>query len=422
MDQKQFDTLLSDADTQLRRLRMLYDQWFMGIERLEPAIPRKELEDLLARLRKEQVTNTAARFRLQQLVARHMTYATHWRRIGRQIEEGTFKRDVLRARRQRRGTAERDYGDPELELSYDVDIDLELDAVLDEANRAAEDATRPRLQPVAAEALPETVPNHRPIRVNSTATRTFGPAPPLPAAGSGSPGELAAAAALSPPRLIVGPPAPPLRAPALSMPPGEAGAAAASVGAGAITGAAAPGASAGRAHRAISPFAMPPTPSGIPKPKPVEGHKPPPPPPLASHFPPALSIQPSKPGALTNGVAARLSMTGGLPSIPKAPAVPNLSRAPVAPRPVPSLHAQAAAPAAASGNGAFSPADVQRIYTQYLSARKQNAERVDNVKLDTIEKTIRGMLPQLEKKHAGKKIDFEVVMKDGKVALKPVAK
>jgi hypothetical protein len=70
----------------------------------------------------------------------------------------------------------------------------------------------------------------------------------------------------------------------------------------------------------------------------------------------------------------------------------------------------------------FSTDDVQRVYTQYLAARKQNAERTDNVKRDTIEKTIRTMLPQLEKKHAGKKIDFEVVVKDGKVALKPVAR
>ena len=70
----------------------------------------------------------------------------------------------------------------------------------------------------------------------------------------------------------------------------------------------------------------------------------------------------------------------------------------------------------------MSTEDVQRIYSNYVAARKQNAERVDNVKLDNIEKTLRGMLPQLEKKHAGKKIDFEVVVKDGKVALKPVAK
>jgi hypothetical protein len=83
----------------------------------------------------------------------------------------------------------------------------------------------------------------------------------------------------------------------------------------------------------------------------------------------------------------------------------------------------AAAPRPANSNGPGSSSfDMERIYSQYVTARERNAERTDNVKRDSLEKTIRGMLPQLEKKHAGKKIDFEVVVKDGKVALKPVAK
>jgi hypothetical protein len=65
---------------------------------------------------------------------------------------------------------------------------------------------------------------------------------------------------------------------------------------------------------------------------------------------------------------------------------------------------------------------MERIYTQYLAARARNSERTDNVKRDSLEKTIRGMLPQLQQKHLGKKIDFDVVVKDGKVALKPVSK
>lgn len=82
-----------------------------------------------------------------------------------------------------------------------------------------------------------------------------------------------------------------------------------------------------------------------------------------------------------------------------------------------------AASAAQSGGGpAFSSQDIDRVYSQYVAARGKNAERTDNVKRETIEKTIRGMLPGLEQKHAGKKIDFEVVVKDGRVALKPVAK
>jgi hypothetical protein len=139
MDQKQFDAMLSDAETRLRRLKMLYEQWFMGFERMEPAVLRKELEDLLMRLRKEQSNNTALRFRLQQLIQRHTTFTTYWRRIGRQIEEGTYQRDVVRAKRNRsRAAQERDNGSPELELSYDVDLDIEIDAALEAANRVAE--------------------------------------------------------------------------------------------------------------------------------------------------------------------------------------------------------------------------------------------------------------------------------------------
>jgi hypothetical protein len=85
--------------------------------------------------------------------------------------------------------------------------------------------------------------------------------------------------------------------------------------------------------------------------------------------------------------------------------------------PVSNGSANAATPA-----GNFSSADVERVYTQYLAARAKNSERTDNVKRETVEKTIRAMLPQLEQKHAGKKIDFDVVVKDGKVALKPITK
>jgi hypothetical protein len=91
------------------------------------------------------------------------------------------------------------------------------------------------------------------------------------------------------------------------------------------------------------------------------------------------------------------------------------------PQPTAAAKPAPAKPAASSGND-FSSSDVERVYTSYLAARQKNSERTDNVRRETIEKTIRGMLPQLEKKHAGKKIDFEVVVKDGKVALKPVAK
>lgn len=65
---------------------------------------------------------------------------------------------------------------------------------------------------------------------------------------------------------------------------------------------------------------------------------------------------------------------------------------------------------------------MRKIYDNYLDARRRNNERVDNVKLSTLKKSIDKMMPKLQQKHAGKRIDFEVVVKDGRVGLKPVAK
>jgi hypothetical protein len=133
------------------------------------------------------------------------------------------------------------------------------------------------------------------------------------------------------------------------------------------------------------------------------------------------------PAALSGKSAGTSANTNAAPAAPKAPAAakPQPSAAGAAVRPAaakPPARPQPSGAGASGGRPALSSEDVQRIYSNYVAARKQNAERVDNVKLDSIEKTLRGMLPQLEKKHAGKKIDFEVVVKDGKVALKPVAK
>jgi hypothetical protein len=64
---------------------------------------------------------------------------------------------------------------------------------------------------------------------------------------------------------------------------------------------------------------------------------------------------------------------------------------------------------------------MRKIYERYVEARRQNQERTD-VKFESVASSVRGMMPKLMQKHAGKNIDFEIVVKDGKVALKPVAR
>lgn len=97
MDTAEIERELDDLETRIDRLRALYEQYFLGIEKMEPAIPRRDAERKIQILRKEQVRNTAQRFKFQMLVQRYNTMQQHWARVTREIENGTYRRDVMRA-------------------------------------------------------------------------------------------------------------------------------------------------------------------------------------------------------------------------------------------------------------------------------------------------------------------------------------
>ena len=89
---------IGELEIAMDRLRSLYDQYFLGIEKLEPLVARKDVDRRIHALRKEQIRNTAQRFRFNMLIQRFNTYQTHWRGTCRAIEDGTLKRHILRAR------------------------------------------------------------------------------------------------------------------------------------------------------------------------------------------------------------------------------------------------------------------------------------------------------------------------------------
>jgi len=91
------EKLVGELELSVDRVRSLYEQYFMGIEKLEPTVPRKDVDRRIHILRKEQIRNTAQRFRFQMIIQRYNTYQTHWQRICREIEGGTYKRHVIRA-------------------------------------------------------------------------------------------------------------------------------------------------------------------------------------------------------------------------------------------------------------------------------------------------------------------------------------
>lgn len=93
------DIQISELETRIDRLRSLYEQYFMGIERMEPHVPRKDVERRLNDLRKVRFQNTAKRFKFQTLVQRYNTMQQHWGRVCREIENGTYRRHKLKAER-----------------------------------------------------------------------------------------------------------------------------------------------------------------------------------------------------------------------------------------------------------------------------------------------------------------------------------
>lgn len=99
MESDEFDAAVADLEVRLERLRSLYEQYFLGIERIEPTVARKDVDRRFWQLRKIKVRNTARRFKLQNLVSRYNTLQQHWMKVCRQIENGTYIRHLARAQR-----------------------------------------------------------------------------------------------------------------------------------------------------------------------------------------------------------------------------------------------------------------------------------------------------------------------------------
>ncbi|MCK6588342.1 MAG: hypothetical protein HUU21_36825 [Polyangiaceae bacterium] len=97
MEASEVERELEELETRIERLRALYEQYFMGLEKLEPLIPKKDVERRIWILRRVQVRNTGLRFKFQMLIQRFNTFQQYWLRVAREIENGTYRRDVLRA-------------------------------------------------------------------------------------------------------------------------------------------------------------------------------------------------------------------------------------------------------------------------------------------------------------------------------------
>ncbi len=98
---KKTDELAEEAgrlEEELEELRVRYEMYFLGNERREPNRWRDDLKKKVLRLKAAFTRNTGLRFRIRSLHARFLSYERLWQRTMREKEEGTYRRDLFKAR------------------------------------------------------------------------------------------------------------------------------------------------------------------------------------------------------------------------------------------------------------------------------------------------------------------------------------
>ena len=99
--QKQKDAIADECtalEVEVEELKVKYEMYVLGVEKKEPNRTRDELKKKVLRIKEAFTRNAALRFRLQSLNARFLAYERMWLRSAREKEEGTYHRDVFKAK------------------------------------------------------------------------------------------------------------------------------------------------------------------------------------------------------------------------------------------------------------------------------------------------------------------------------------
>ena len=90
---------ITDLGGRIEKLKVLYEQYFMGLERVAPTTMHQEIGRILLGLQQQNIRNTALRYRFNTLLQKWSTYGTYWHRVLREIENGTYVRHLQKAAR-----------------------------------------------------------------------------------------------------------------------------------------------------------------------------------------------------------------------------------------------------------------------------------------------------------------------------------
>jgi hypothetical protein len=98
LPQEKYADELVELDESIQNLQVLYEKYFIGIDRKPPDQERKRVSDRARELRTTTIRNTALKFKINTLFAKLISFERMWDRTLREMEEGTYKRDVYKAK------------------------------------------------------------------------------------------------------------------------------------------------------------------------------------------------------------------------------------------------------------------------------------------------------------------------------------
>lgn len=85
------DEELDELDQGVKRLRVEYDQFFLGILKRPPTTLQGRVQKIIVKYANQNLRKTHQKFRFNQLNSKFQVYRQQWGRTIRQIEAGTYK-------------------------------------------------------------------------------------------------------------------------------------------------------------------------------------------------------------------------------------------------------------------------------------------------------------------------------------------
>ena len=84
-------------ENKLNMLKLDYERYFLGTRPREPNMARQEIQKFVTQWSNTPIQNTALRFKFNTVNARYQALKRQWDNILRQMDAGTYKRDIFRA-------------------------------------------------------------------------------------------------------------------------------------------------------------------------------------------------------------------------------------------------------------------------------------------------------------------------------------